>query len=77
MNGRALRTAFLLAAAGLALSGCGEKAIERSFTDRHGRVCTYVMVEDWEGDKDVGNISCEFPRSPAPSPPSTPSPSPS
>jgi hypothetical protein len=62
---------FTLAA--VALSGCSEKAVERSFTDKHGRACTYVLVEEWDGDKDVGNISCEYPPSPAPT---TPRPSP-
>ncbi|GAA3240594.1 hypothetical protein [Actinocorallia longicatena] len=58
----------------LLVGGCGEKAVERSFIDRHGRVCTYVMVEEWDGDRDVGNISCEFPpASWSPSPSATPS----
>ncbi|MEO5874808.1 MAG: hypothetical protein ABIS86_14210 [Streptosporangiaceae bacterium] len=66
-----------LAAAGLLLTGCGEKVEERSFTDRYGRVCTYVLVKEWDGGKDVGNISCEYPRvTPSPPTPSVP-PSPS
>jgi hypothetical protein len=56
--------------AGLALSGCGgETVVEKSFTDKHGRVCTYVMIKEKYGNRDVGNISCEYPPSPVPTAP--------
>ena len=63
--------AAALALAALASTGCGEKVDERSFTDKHGRACTYVVVKEWDGGKDVGNISCEYPPTPSPVP-STP-----
>jgi hypothetical protein len=64
------RTPRLLAItlAVLALGACGESVVERSFTDKHGRVCTYVMVKEANGGKDVQNLSCEYPRTPPPSP---------
>ncbi|MEW2353651.1 hypothetical protein [Spirillospora sp. NPDC029432] len=78
MSAPPLRTAAALAVPAvlcLALAGCStEKAVEKSFTDKHGRACTYVMVEGRNGDKDVANLSCEYPPTPAPS---SPSPSPS
>ncbi|MFF5258737.1 hypothetical protein ACFY4C_07310 [Actinomadura viridis] len=70
MSGPVSRTVVVLGVACLALSGCGgEKAVEKSFTDKHGRACTYVMVEGRNGDKDVANLSCEYPPSPSPSGP--------
>ncbi|MEW2353650.1 hypothetical protein [Spirillospora sp. NPDC029432] len=59
-----------LAAIGL-LGGCAteEVVVERSFTDKHGRACTYVLVKDWERDErgrtlpelDAENIDCDAP----------------
>lgn len=54
------------------LCGCGtEDAVEeRSFTDRSGRACTYVLVRDREqedevDDLDARNIDCDHPPSPS------------
>ncbi|SFP84626.1 MULTISPECIES: hypothetical protein [Actinomadura] len=69
------RLLYTLPVLAVVLSGCGEDVRERSFTDTHGRVCTYILVEEWDGDKDVGNISCEYPRSPGTTPSPAPSPS--
>jgi hypothetical protein len=46
---------------------------KRSFTDKHGRACAYILIKEADGDKDVEDIDCDFP----PSSVSTPSPSPS
>ncbi|WP_433328011.1 hypothetical protein [Spirillospora sp. CA-294931] len=70
---RTFATASALALAALTLTACGEKVVERSFVDQHGRVCAYVMVEEQGGGKDVGNISCEYPPSrTSPTPTATP-----
>jgi hypothetical protein len=59
------------AGAGL-LGGCGAEdvVLEKSFTDRQGRACTYLLVQDWEQDDNGGrnlhdldarNIDCDYP----------------
>ncbi|HEX2317019.1 MAG TPA: hypothetical protein VHJ17_24950 [Thermomonospora sp.] len=68
-------TASVFAVGGFVLSGCGTESVaEKSFTDEHGRVCTYIVVNERYGKKDVGNISCEYPSSPASSASASPSP---
>ncbi|WP_119730273.1 hypothetical protein [Thermomonospora amylolytica] len=75
---RASGTAGLVAAltvAGVLTGGCGGTVSEsrRSFVDRHGRICTYVLITESEGDEadwDVSDLECDFP-------PPTPAPSPS
>ncbi|MCP9951263.1 hypothetical protein [Actinomadura madurae] len=54
------------------LTGCGggSNVVEKSFTDRNGRACTYVVVNEVEDegseyDYDVHNIDCDYPPSPS------------
>ncbi|WP_034519385.1 hypothetical protein [Actinomadura rifamycini] len=68
---RPARAAVLLAACAavlLTLTACGETATRQSFTDEHGRACAYVLIEEPGGDKDVGDIDCDFPPGHVPSP---------
>lgn len=62
----------VLAALGMLVCGCGNTAAEerRSFVDRNGRICSYVLVtesDDEEVDLDVSDLDCDFP-TPAASP---------
>jgi hypothetical protein len=59
-------TISLLTAAALVCGcGSGDVLVEKSFTDRHGRACTYVLVKEAaEDDFDAGNIDCDYPPSP-------------
>jgi hypothetical protein len=63
--------AAVVAGAGT-LAGCGNSdgVVEKSFTDRSGRVCTYVLVQDVDDDGgapdlDARNIDCDYPPSPS------------
>ncbi|QFG25326.1 hypothetical protein [Actinomadura sp. WMMB 499] len=62
--------AFVLPAA----TGCGETAQRQSFTDENGRACAYVLIEEPDGGKEVGDIDCDFPPGHVPS--TSPSPTP-
>ncbi|MEV5827506.1 hypothetical protein AB0L25_18220 [Spirillospora sp. NPDC052242] len=76
---RPARAAVLLAACGavlLTLTACGETASKQSFTDENGRACAYVLIEESDGDKEVGDIDCDFPPGHVPSTSPTPSPAP-
>jgi hypothetical protein len=65
----------VLAGAGT-LYGCGlnpteDVVEERSFTDQHGRACTYVIVQEAEEgytilEFDAKNIDCDYPPSSSP-----------
>ncbi|MFF5258738.1 hypothetical protein ACFY4C_07315 [Actinomadura viridis] len=71
--GQVVRAAVVAVAGAGMLGGCGgapgDVVVERSFTDRHGRACTYVLVQDWEYDDegravrevDAENIDCDYP----------------
>ncbi|MEO3827966.1 hypothetical protein [Actinomadura sp. B10D3] len=67
----AAMAAVVVVGAGM-LAGCGTSSnvVEKSFTDRNGRACTYVVVRDvedegTEDDYDVHNIDCDYPPSPS------------
>ncbi|WP_433328013.1 hypothetical protein [Spirillospora sp. CA-294931] len=73
MRTRRFTVAAMAAAMTLSACGSGGVVVERSFTDRHGRACTYVIVEepgdDNEGvDLDAANIDCDPPPSGAGNP---------
>ncbi|MFV2178388.1 hypothetical protein ACFHW2_08550 [Actinomadura sp. LOL_016] len=73
------RVAVLLAACGaalLTLTACGATATKQSFTDENGRACAYVLVEESDGDKEVGDIDCDYPPGHVPSTSPTPAPAP-
>ncbi|WP_146778937.1 hypothetical protein [Actinomadura craniellae] len=50
------------------LSGCGnagDGVVERSFTDRYGRACTYLYVQDQDSSAiEAENIDCDYPPTP-------------
>ncbi|MBE1534678.1 hypothetical protein [Actinomadura algeriensis] len=58
----------------LAITGCGATAKKQSFTDENGRACAYVLIEESDGDKEVGDIDCDFPPGHVPSAPPSPTP---